>query len=253
MTLKYITNLIKLHFRLNWKRAIVCIIPLVAFLFLAYARESFFAGHDDARTDNLINYWRDNCFAKMIILGFIYTMYSSFRGYDNKRKVASTLLMPASIESKYIAEWICTFLIIPLIMIALWFTAETTSLLFNTGMTSFAIPLSEDVWKVDGFLTVWAIAHSIAFFVRVAGKRWYALLFVAAGLAIMQLPIHYSYPFQDIMADGSIYMDGSYFRSTYPVSIFSEQMSSAVSMFFSLTLPIAMYTLGYLRLKVREL
>ena len=54
------------------------------------------------------------------------------------------------------------------------------------------------------------------------------------------------------MSEGLIYMDGSLFRTFYPISIFSEQMSPVVELFFTLTLPVAMYVLGYLRLKVRE-
>ena len=253
MTTQHILDLIKLHFRLNWKRITVALVLLIGFLFMCYARESYLSGHEDVRIEQIIKQLRETCFAVMITIGFIYTIYSTFRGYDNKRMVTTTLLMPASTESKYIAEWICTFLILPLTMIALWLVAETISLWFNVGMTSFSIPLSEDVYKYDGFLSFWAIAHSIAFFVRSAGRKWYILLSIAAGLAILQLPIHYSYPFQNIMSDSHVYMNGSHFVSRYPVSIFSEQMGCVVSVFFTLTLPIAMYVLGYLRLKVREL
>ena len=102
MTTQHILDLIKLHFRLNWKRITVALALFIGFLFMCYARESYLSWHEDVRIEQIINSLRESCFAVMIIIGFIYTIYSSFRGYDNKRMVATTLL-PATQYHKVVA------------------------------------------------------------------------------------------------------------------------------------------------------
>lgn len=252
MTTRNIANLIKLHFRLNWRQAIFYLAGLTIYAIIAYYSGGSYAGLDEDRINRIFNQHRSIYFVSTIILGFAYTLRTAFKGYGNKREVASTLLLPAPTASKFMAEWISTFILFPLMMIAVWFITESIALWRYTDLSSFSIPLSEDVWKADGFITTWAIVHSITFLVRSAGKKWFALLFVAAIIMVPQLPLHYTYPFQSIMSEGLIYMDGSLFRTFYPISIFSEQIDNVVSLFFTLTLPVAMYALGYLRLKVRE-
>ena len=58
MTTQHILDLIKLHFRLNWKRIIVALVLFIGFLFMCYARESYLSGHEDVRIEQIIKQLR---------------------------------------------------------------------------------------------------------------------------------------------------------------------------------------------------
>lgn len=247
MKTQEIFNLIKLHFRLNWKWLGLCLVIVL------YATNCFSQNAYQYNVDyylSSLNNIRADCLVTMMAMSLIYTFLTAFRGYNNKRKVSSTLLMPASAESKFVAEWICTSILIPAIMILCIWIIE---LLFSTilyNVNPLSVPLGKDIW---GMLGIYTMLQSIVFFIGAAGKKWSWLIPVIIGMAILNLNFEYDYPFTWIIGREYLWVDKILFQLIYPATVFSDSTGEVINTLFAWTLPVAMYALAYLRLKVREL
>lgn len=251
---KSIKNLAIVHFRQNWLIELLTIIMFSIVIFILY---TLFLRHQDLEVA------RDKAIWAWAITVAVYTIKSVFSGYGDMRKSYLKLLLPASIEAKFIWEWFRTLILFGGITLGLLFAvdagveylykiiqSDTFEMHNSRSLAEMLFIKNEPLNYLPVMMYTIVLWHSVAFLFSTRMAMIVGMfIIIAACMLTAFLPIgddsQLLYPFIS-QQEGWRFLNIQF-------SWCSRGMEYLLTYLCLGALPIALYILSYFRIKESEI
>ena len=259
---KDFSKLIAVHYRENWWAGLAAvgifgIITIYKYINITIIYSEFGWNKECIK---VFENNREFCTFLILAITTIYTLVCTLKKYSNKQRVHDGMMLPASQSAKFAADTLYSLVIIPFIMFATLFLADTvTSLICIHDEESFefmdaVMGYPEYIYSTTSFLYSLLLFHSIATLWRVGNNHLISRLTVGTIILFFLLYDNApsTYPF--ISSDcGRVTTEGLIVLIRTEVSWAPYELEKILSNLFYGTLPIMLYVISYFRLKEHSL
>ena len=261
--IKEIGRLIVLHFKQNWPYALAFIAGftiITAYMYideLINVPESLWKGIE-VRHYKLI---REDIIIWFLVAILLYSFVTMFRGYARRQRLHDTLMLPINRISKFLAEIICTLVIMPTVLVAIWASIDAIDIIYHSFPSEFHSmewyyggTFSETgfwyahilILSIHSLITLWQASRDVKLIIGICAVT-VAMLFISGYTNIF-------YPFT--FGDMNIYTDN--IRPAYSnigyinISILPIEWAQSIQLVILGAIPIALYSLAYYKFKERN-
>lgn len=259
--IKEIGRLIVLHFKQNWPYTLAFIAGftiITAYMYideLINVPESLWKGIE-VRHYNLI---RENIKIWFLVAIWLYSFVTMFRGYARRQRLHDTLMLPINRISKFLAEIICTLVIMPTVLVAIWASIDAIDIIYHGFPSEFHSmewyyggTSSETFWyahililSIHSLITLWQASRDIKLVIGICAVT-VAMLFISGYTDIL-----YPFTFGDINIYSNIRVATSQINY-FDISIIPIKLAKGIEFAFIGAIPFALYTLAYYKFKERN-
>lgn len=259
--IKEIGRLIVLHFKQNWPYALAFIAGftiITAYMYideLINVPESLWKGIE-VRHYNLI---RENIKIWGLVAIWLYSFVTMFRGYARRQRLHDTLMLPINRISKFLAEIICSLVIMPIVLVTIWASIDAIDIIYHGFPSEFHSmewyyggTSSETVWyahililSIHSLITLWQASRDIKLVIGICAVT-VAMLFISGYTDIL-----YPFTFGDINIYTNIKVATSQINY-FDISIIPIKLAKGIQFAFTSAIPFALYTLAYYKFKERN-
>lgn len=259
--IKEIGRLIVLHFKQNWPYALAFIAGftiITAYMYideLINVPESLWKGIE-VRHYKLI---REDIMIWFLVAIWLYSFVTMFRGYARRQRLHDTLMLPINRISKFLAEIICTLVIMPAVLVAIWASIDAIDIIYHSFPSEFHSmewyygTFSEtDFWyahililSIHSLITLWQASRDIKLVIGICAVT-VAMLFITG-----YTDIFYPFTFGDINIYTNIRVATSQI-DYMDISIIPIKLAKGIQFAFIGAIPFALYTLAYYKFKERN-
>lgn len=259
--IKEIGRLIVLHFKQNWPYALAFIAGFTIITAYMYIDElinvpkSLWKGIE-VRHYNLI---RENIKIWFFVAIWLYSFVTMFRGYARRQRLHDTLMLPINRISKFLAEIICTLVIMPTVLVAIWASIDAIDIIYHSFPSEFHSmewyyggTSSETVWyahililSIHSLITLWQASRDIKLVIGICAVT------VAMLLISGYTYIFYPFTFGDMNIYSNIRVATSQINY-FDISIIPIKLAKGIHFAFIGAIPFAMYSLAYYKFKERN-
>lgn len=259
--IKEIGRLIVLHSKQNWPYALAFIAGFTIITAYMYIDElinvpkSLWKGIE-VRHYNLI---RENIKIWVLVAIWLYSFVTMFRGYARRQRLHDTLMLPINRISKFLAEIICTLVIMPTVLVAIWASIDAIDIIYHSFPSEFHSmewyyggTSSETVWyahililSIHSLITLWHTSRDIKLIIGICA--------VTVAMLLISGYTYISYPFT--FGDMNIYSNIRVATSQinyFNISIIPIKLAKGIHFAFIGAIPFAMYSLAYYKFKERN-
>ena len=259
--IKEIGNLILLHFKQNWPYTLATIAIFMIFVSYQYwvpaidTPQSYIAKWD-------IGHY--NSIRKVVLIWFFVIIWANslltlFRGYARRQRLHDTLMLPVNRSSTFATEMLCSLVIMPLVLAAIWTTIDAVDIIrygfpseYHSMEWFYRLANNEDflytmafVFSIHSLVTLWRASHNIILCVGIC--------LVAFGMLVLSANSDIIYPFT--YGDVNIYSNIRVATSQinyFDISIIPIKLAKGIHFAFIGAIPIALYSLAYYKFKERN-
>ena len=259
--IKEIGRLIVLHFKQNWPYALAFIAGftiITAYMYideLINVPESLWKGIK-VRHYKLI---REDIMIWFLVVIWLYSFVTMFRGYARRQRLHDTLMLPINRNSKFAAEILCSLVIIPLTLAAIWASIDAFDIIYHGFPSEFHSmewyygTFSEtDFWyahililSIHSLITLWQASRDVKLIIGICAVT-VAMLFITG-----YTDIFYPFTFGDINIYSNIRVATSQI-DYMDISIIPIKLAKGIQFAFIGAIPFALYTLAYYKFKERN-
>lgn len=260
--IKEIGRLIVLHFKQNWPYTLAFIAGftiITAYMYideLINVPESLWKGIE-VRHYNLI---RENIKIWFLVAIWLYSFVTMFRGYARRQRLHDTLMLPINRNSKFAAEIICTLVIMPTVLVAIWASIDAIDIIYHGFPSEFHSmewyyggTSSETVWyahililSIHSLITLWQASRDVKLIIGICVFAFLMLL------ASARTSIYYPFIYGDLIVPASRGNAIDTYAHLYGVGITTEELGEKIQLAFSGLIPIGLYALSLFSLKERN-
>ena len=259
--IKEIGRLIGLHFKQNWPYALAFIAGftiITAFMYideLINVPESLWKGIE-VRHYKLI---REDIIIWFLVAILLYSFVTMFRGYARRQRLHDTLMLPINRISKFLAEIICTLVIMPTVLVAIWASIDAIDIIYHSFPSEFHSmewyygSFSETgfwyahilILSIHSLITLWQASRDIKLVIGICAVT-VAMLFITG-----YTDIFYPFTFGNINIYTNIRVATSQINYL-DISFIPIKLAKGIQFAFLGAIPFALYSLAYYKFKERN-